>query len=171
MNQSPNRRDFLKTVAGAGALAATGSLPVNAAPKPSSPAEKVAHSLFESLNEEQRSAVAFPFDHPLRSKVDNNWQITKPRIGQFFNKDQQAMVEEIFRKIHSPEYAETIVKQETVSFEGCLKVIQVTADQIGLAPKLAVDTDALRVAEFSAPDGMVVIKCDRAAKQVTVSIK
>ena len=111
MNQSPNRRDFLKTVAGAGALAATGSLPVNAAPKPSSPAEKVAHSLFESLNEEQRSAVAFPFDHPLRSKVDNNWQITKPRIGQFFNKDQQAMVEEIFRKIHSPEYAETIVKQ------------------------------------------------------------
>ena len=67
--------------------------------------------------------------------------------------------------------AETIVKQETVSFEGCLKVIQVTADQIGLAPKLAVDTDALRVAEFSAPDGTVVIKCDRAAKQVTVSIK
>lgn len=67
--------------------------------------------------------------------------------------------------------AETIVKQETVSFEGCLKVIQVTADQIGLAPKLAVDTDALRVAEFSAPDGTVVITCDRAAKQVTVSIK
>ena len=67
--------------------------------------------------------------------------------------------------------AETIVKQETVSFEGCLKVIQVTADQIGLAPKLTVDTDALRVAEFSAPDGTVVIKCDRAAKQVTVSIK
>lgn len=67
--------------------------------------------------------------------------------------------------------AETIVKQETVSFEGCLKVIQVTADQIGFAPKLAVDTDALRVAEFSAPDGTVVIKCDRDAKQVTVSIK
>ena len=67
--------------------------------------------------------------------------------------------------------AETIVKQETVSFEGCLKVIQVTADQIGLAPKLAVDTDALRVAEFGAPDGTVVIKCDRDAKQVTVSIK
>ena len=67
--------------------------------------------------------------------------------------------------------AETIVKQETVSFEGCLKVIQVTADQIGLTPKLAVDTDALRVAEFSAPDGTVVITCDRDAKQVTVSIK
>ena len=67
--------------------------------------------------------------------------------------------------------AETIVKQETVSFEGCLKVIQVTADQIGLAPKLAVDTDALRVAEFSAPDGTVVITCDRDAKQVTVSSK
>ena len=67
--------------------------------------------------------------------------------------------------------AETIVKQETVPFEGCLKVIQVTADQIGLAPKLAVDTDELRVAEFNAPDGTVVITCDRAAKQVTVSIK
>ena len=107
-----HRRDFLKTVAGAGALAATGVIPLNAAKKKKTPpAEKVAHSLFESLTDEQSEAVAFPFDHPLRSKVDNNWQITKPRVGEFFNKDQQAMIDEIFRKIHSPEYADKIVGQ------------------------------------------------------------
>jgi len=111
-NQKTPRRDFLKTVAGAGALAASGAFPLQAAKKKGTPpAEKVAHSLFESLTEEQRKEVAFPFDHPLRKKVDNNWQITKPRIGQFFNKDQQAMVDEIFRKIHSPEYADKIVGQ------------------------------------------------------------
>ncbi len=112
IEQQTPRRDFLKTVAGVGALAATGAFPLQAAKKKGTPpAEKVAHSLFESLTEEQRKEVAFSFDHPLRKKVDNNWQITKPRIGQFFNKDQQAMVDEIFRKIHSPEYADKIVGQ------------------------------------------------------------
>ncbi len=106
----PTRRDFLKTVGGIGALAATGTLPLPAAKKASQP-ETVVKSLFKSLTDEQRSQVAFPFDHPLRKKVDNNWQITKPRLGQFFTKDQQAMVEEIFRKIHSPEYADKIVGQ------------------------------------------------------------
>ena len=112
IEQQTPRREFLKTVAGASALAATGAFPLQAAKKKGTPpAEKVAHSLFESLTEEQRKEIAFPFDHPLRKKVDNNWQITKPRIGQFFNKDQQAMVDEIFRKIHSPEYADKIVGQ------------------------------------------------------------
>ncbi len=106
-----NRRDFLKTAGAAGVLAGAGQLPIQAEKKKASPAEEVVKSLFGSLNEQQRKEVVFDFNHPLRKKVDNNWQITRPRVGQFFNKDQQAMIEEIFRKIHSPEYADKVIAQ------------------------------------------------------------
>ena len=67
--------------------------------------------------------------------------------------------------------AENILKQEAVSFENCLKIIEKTAESTGLTPKLTADTYEARVAEFNAPDGTVVIKCDREANQVTVLIK
>ena len=67
--------------------------------------------------------------------------------------------------------AETVVKEETVSFDACLKIISVTSDQIGLEPLLTVDEEQSQVAEFRAPDGTVVITCDGQAKKVTVSIK
>ncbi|MGH7246574.1 MAG: DUF3500 domain-containing protein, partial [Pseudomonadota bacterium] len=46
---------------------------------------------------------------PLRSKVDNNWYITSERIGKFFSPDQQAMIEEIFRGLHNPEFIEKVL--------------------------------------------------------------
>ena len=67
--------------------------------------------------------------------------------------------------------AQTVIKQDTLSFEGCLKVIEITAEQIGAPPKVKVDDDDRRVAEFMAPDGTVVIECDGETEQVTVSIK
>ena len=67
--------------------------------------------------------------------------------------------------------AQTVIKQDILSFEGCLKVIEITAEQIGAPPKLTTDTENRRVAEFLAPDGTVVIECDRETEQVTVSIK
>ena len=67
--------------------------------------------------------------------------------------------------------AETVVKEETVSFDACLKIISVTSDQIGLEPLLTVDEELSQVAEFRAPDGTVVITCDGQAKKVIVSIK
>jgi hypothetical protein len=67
--------------------------------------------------------------------------------------------------------AETVLKQETVSFKECLKVIEVTKTQTGLTPRMEVDEEALKVAEFIAPDGTVVIACDKEARQVTVSMK
>ena len=67
--------------------------------------------------------------------------------------------------------AETVVKEETVSFDACLKIISVTFDQIGLEPLLTVDEEQSQVAEFRVPDGTVVITCDGQAKKVTVSIK
>ena len=67
--------------------------------------------------------------------------------------------------------AETVVKEETVSFETCLKIISVTSDQIGLDPFLTVEKEQSQTAEFRAPDGTVVIACDGKAQKVTVSIK
>ena len=54
--------------------------------------ETLVATLYKSLTPQQQQVVAFPFDHPLRSKVDNNWHITPAKIGEFFTADQQAMI-------------------------------------------------------------------------------
>ncbi|MHB8521834.1 MAG: DUF3500 domain-containing protein [Limisphaerales bacterium] len=111
-----SRRNFLKTTAAGVAVAATGSLPLltasagpAAARSPQS--ETLVATLYKSLTEEQRKVVAFPFDHPLRSKVDNNWQITDKTIAEFFTPDQRAMIREIFLGLHNPEYAGRVMQQ------------------------------------------------------------
>ena len=73
--------------------------------------ETLVTTLFKSLSEEKRKAVCFPFDHPLRSKVDNNWHITDKKIGSFFSKDEQELIRQIFMGLHSPEYAEKVMDQ------------------------------------------------------------
>jgi len=114
---SLSRRKFVTTAAGGAALASAGSIlldsksayaKVDLSKGPQS--ETLVATLYKSLNEEQRSAICLPFDHPLRSKVDNNWHINKSRVSQF-TKDQQAMVREIFLKLHSPQYAEKVFGQ------------------------------------------------------------
>ena len=110
------RRAFLKTTASGLAVASAGlpalTLPsAFAAPTKSDKSETLVTTLFKTLNEEQKKAVCFPFDHPLRSKVDNNWHIVKQKVADFYTKDQQAMVKEIFVGLHSPEYAENVFKQ------------------------------------------------------------
>src|SRR4051794_28041265 len=110
-----HRRAFLKTTVAGVAAAATGCVSsrperqVSAAvAQPKS--ETLVASLYKTLSEEQRKEIAFPFDHPLRSKVDNNWHITKTKVSEF-SKDQQEMIRQIFLRLHSPEYAETVMKQ------------------------------------------------------------
>ncbi|MFT5239959.1 MAG: hypothetical protein ACI9OU_001110 [Candidatus Promineifilaceae bacterium] len=108
-----SRRDFLRTSSAFAASAAFAAplttLAEGALKQPVS--ETLVASLYGTLSNEQRAAVCFPFDHPLRLKVDNNWHITKPRLGQFFTKDQQAMVKDIFMNLHSEAYAQTVYDQ------------------------------------------------------------
>jgi hypothetical protein len=94
------RREFLKT---ATAAVVTGAA-ADAAKSKESDSETLVATLYHSLNEEQKAAVCFPFDHELRSKVDANWQITSHKIGQFYTHDQRAMIDEIFRKLHNPDF-------------------------------------------------------------------
>ncbi len=130
MNQNPlpspcpdcedsDRRQFLKTSVLAGAaVAASSALPriwvmdsLQASPAKSSAktSETLVTTLYKSLSEPQRKAIAFEFNHPLRSKVDANWQITPQKIGEFFTPDQQAMIREIFLGVHNPEYADKVM--------------------------------------------------------------
>jgi len=110
-----SRRQFLKSgavLAGAAALsAAPGARSFAGSDLSKGRSETLVTSLYKSLTEEQRKKVCFPFDHPLRSKVDNNWQITDKSITELFNKDEQELIRQIFLNLHSPEYAETVMQQ------------------------------------------------------------
>jgi hypothetical protein len=91
--------------AAADAAPAAGAAPAATAP------ETLVAQLYKSLTDEQKKVIAFPFDHPLRSKVDNNWMITKPSIGKLLTPDQQALVKDIFMDLHDPEYAQRVYGQ------------------------------------------------------------
>jgi hypothetical protein len=116
-----SRRDFMKTTAlGAAALsglgmgslaraAEAGAAAAKVAAKPTS--ETLVASLYNGLTEAQKKVICYPFDHALRSAVDNNWFITDARVGKDFTADQQDLIKQIFMGLHSEEYAETVVKQ------------------------------------------------------------
>jgi hypothetical protein len=113
-----DRRKFLKTVAaGSAGLVSAVAVPrlqgraavLGPAPNLSQRSETLVATLYKSLSPEQKQKVAFPFDHPLRSKVDNNWQITPVTVSQFFTPDQQAMILEIFRGHHNPEFVDRVM--------------------------------------------------------------
>ncbi len=113
-----NRRHFLcQSAISTSTLWATSDIVSAAAEAPvaakgaSTTAETVVKSLYESLTDTQKEALAFSFEDPLRTKISNNWHITRPRIGSFLDKNQNAMVKEIFLKAHSEEYAETVYNQ------------------------------------------------------------
>lgn len=110
------RRDFVRTV-GSAALAA-GAVPlllprsVAAAPKATSTAETAVKRFYDSLNENQRKTICFPFDHNLRQTINANWHVTKPTLGNdFYTEDQRRMVQEILRGVTSEDGYERLQKQ------------------------------------------------------------
>ena len=111
---SVSRRKFLQGAAGGlSLLAVGGALRSGARAEDVAPAqsgETLVAQLYKSLTDEQRAAVCFPFDHPLRSKVDNNWFITKKAVSTY-TKDQQALIRDIFNSLHSEQYAKNVMAQ------------------------------------------------------------
>lgn len=106
---STSRRSFLKTtLAGTAAFAAA---PVLAAPTPKDVPETLVTQLFKSFNEKQRGELCFAFDHALRSKVDNNWHITKTSLDGNLTPDQRDLVKQIFMGLHSPEWGQKVYDQ------------------------------------------------------------
>ncbi|MDA1231739.1 MAG: DUF3500 domain-containing protein [Planctomycetota bacterium] len=125
------RREFLRTTAAGlvvsgfcGSRIGIAATPDDARQSP----ETLVTQLYKTLTDDQKKLMAFEFENPLRHDVDNNWHITKAVIGDSFNKDQQALIRDIFMGIHSDEYAETVMKQvehdnantnRTGGFGGC----------------------------------------------------
>ncbi|WP_435009091.1 DUF3500 domain-containing protein [Tundrisphaera lichenicola] len=127
MAEAPNRpvsgvsrRNFVKTV-GSAALAVTSPLILPSwaradesasvvGPTPKAPAETAVSRFFATLKDEQRKEICFPFDHPKRSEVQNNWAIVKPSIDDMTT-EQQALCQEIFKGLCSDEGYERFTKQ------------------------------------------------------------
>ena len=125
-----SRRDFLKEVgtAAVGTVAvAAGVWPVFATPRDSLAAvaaptvvspETDVKRLYDSLSAEQKQTICFPWQHELRTKYGANWAITKPSVAEFFSKEQQETIREIFRGVTSEEGYERFQKQMTEDYGG-----------------------------------------------------
>ena len=64
---------------------------------------------------------------------------------------------------------ETIIQQEKIPYEKCLKVITTSEDKLSIAPEIADVFDQKRVAVFTLVDGTLKITCDGIEGEVTVS--
>ena len=64
---------------------------------------------------------------------------------------------------------ETIIQQEKISFEKCLKVITTSQDKLSVDPEITDVSDQKRVAVFSLVDGTLTITCNGEKGNVTVS--
>ena len=106
-----NRRDFLARSTQLATVGILGSALAETAAPAKSPSETLVTQLYKSLNDDQKKLIAFPWSHPLRQEVDNNWHITKQPISEVLNKDQQDLVRQIFDGLHSDEYKSEVWRQ------------------------------------------------------------
>jgi hypothetical protein len=114
-----SRRDMLRSSAlGAAAAAFRSPIAAVAEAVAADSAESLASRLHASLTDVQRQQVCFPWDyvHPklglLRTRVGNNWNVTKPAVtSDFFTKDQQQLVRDIFEHLIEPEWHARFDKQ------------------------------------------------------------
>jgi hypothetical protein len=100
-----------RLLAGAAACAGSAAIGRLRADEPAPTAETLAGRLHASLTPSQRQQVCFDWDykHPkfglLRTRVGNNWNATEPNVdSDFFTKDQQRLVREIFEQLIEPEW-------------------------------------------------------------------
>jgi hypothetical protein len=109
-----SRRGFLEQ-ASVVALSTAGvaTLPCNtlAAPAAKKPPETLVKLLYGTLNDEQRKQVCFDWNYVdkkrglLRTRLENNWKITKPSIkSSFFTADQQSLLRAIFDGMTNPDW-------------------------------------------------------------------
>ncbi|RUL88607.1 DUF3500 domain-containing protein [Tautonia sociabilis] len=126
----PTRRDFVRTLGAAGLTAAVPLIGVRSieampslrtadevGPKPTDPAESAVARLFATLSSEQRETICFPFDHPLRSRVENNWAIVEPTIDDM-TAEQQELCREIMKGICSEDGFDRFMRQMDEDYGG-----------------------------------------------------
>lgn len=110
-----NRRRFMNALGGAVTVPILGSqantVLANTTPSPS--AESLVTEFYETLSEKQLLTICFPFEHPLRHRVNANWNITEPRIGDddFYTAPQQDLITKIVQSITSEEGFKRLMQQ------------------------------------------------------------
>jgi hypothetical protein len=119
--QSLSRRQFVRSV---GATALTGAIApqlladqATVGPKRTDKAETAVARLFKTLKDSQRKELCFPFDHPLRSRIGNNWAITKPKIEDL-TMEQQELCREIFKNLTSEDGYDRYMRQMDDDYGG-----------------------------------------------------
>ncbi len=118
---SLDRRSFIKVAGTAATAAALPSWAVPraaATPTPTSAAETAVKALFATLSDAQKKAVCFAWDYQdpkkglLRTRVENNWQVTKHTIGSdFFQPSQRELIREAYKALLNPEWVARFDKQ------------------------------------------------------------
>ncbi len=100
---SHDRRNFLKATA---ATITTASLSrfVHAEGTTPASAETVVAELYQSFTDAQRQKVCRSISDPILNRVNANWHVSEPLIGNdFFSRSQQAMIEKIVKELTSAE--------------------------------------------------------------------
>ena len=127
----PSRRQFLRAMGGAAALA-VGSASLlrgedtKAAPKP---AEGMIKELFATLNDDQKKTLVLPYDDKaenglLKRQMTFNAAVNGKRIADNYTKPQQDLLQQIVRSILASDEAVTRISRggkwdNSRSFEGC----------------------------------------------------
>jgi hypothetical protein len=119
-----DRRSFLKAVAASAAALPLFAEPIvhAAPPTRTSAAETALSALFRTLTDAQKREVCFDWNHTqtagnaprglLRTHVSNNWQITPPVVASdFFTRDQQTIIYDIYRGIIHPDWHGRVTRQ------------------------------------------------------------
>jgi hypothetical protein len=115
-----DRRKFLQC-AGAAAVGTVVGIPGVVAgleTKPAATSESLVKTFYGTLSEKQRGMMCFGWDYEdkekglLRTRIENNWRITKPTINSdFYTADQQAMIRAIFEGMTNPDWHGRIDQQ------------------------------------------------------------
>ncbi len=108
------RREFLqKSVKAAVTVAATPLLNF-ASPiftrEMSETAETLVKRLHDTLTETQKKTILLPWNDPRRLRVENNWRVVPQRLGEFYSREQQAIIQEILKAVTSEEGHEKILR-------------------------------------------------------------
>lgn len=110
-----SRRDFVRTAAGAAAAAGVAPLLTGsafAAPTSKSAAETTVKKFYDSLTNKQEETISFAYGHKLQHKLNANWKITKPKIGDdFYTKEQRSLIDQIVREVCSEDGYDRLMLQ------------------------------------------------------------
>jgi hypothetical protein len=115
LNPTVNRRSFLSAVGAATIAGSTGGLilPKTAlAAVRSTSAEEVVKELHASLSDSQKKVLCLPTGHKLRSRINPNWHITEPILGDdFYSKSQKELALRAVKSLCSEDGYDRFQKQ------------------------------------------------------------